>query len=168
MVTSVAGFIFSGHSSPTTRFNGIKFSSTPLGWQAKIDGKIYQFAFIPSEVNFVEFPESLNTINAPQLSITSYDNSSAKQQIAQAVFELGSVLSNRGIFVTQGFTGNNSFNLPVITCADATEFVPVVHFKEGNETRILHEDNCIILEAANEHTFLPLADALAYKILGIL
>jgi len=164
MVTSVVGFIFGGYTQ-TTRYNGIKFTDSPQGWKANINDHLFYFTFLPSDLNFIEFPESLDLTNIKQIDITSDANSTSKEEIASAVFELSSILSKAGIFVRQGFIANNTFNRQILTCEDSTQFVPVIFFDTGNDT-IKHEGNCIIVES--ETSFVALADGLAYKMLGII
>ena len=63
---------------------------------------------------------------------------------------------------------NEIYNYPIITCDNATEFIPVIYLKKGEETQIYTEGNCIIAEAAFEQAFIALKDKLMYTILGIL
>ena len=76
-------------------------------------------------------------------------------------------LNNFNIFIRSGFTTPQN-NFPVLSCDDATEFVPVVYFKSGNFTKISLENNCILAEAAAHADVIRLKDRLVYGILGII
>ena len=67
-----------------------------------------------------------------------------------------------------GFTTENEYNIPVITCADATPTVPVLYFQRTNETKVYREGSCIILEAATDFDLLRLKDRILYGIFGVM
>ncbi len=67
-----------------------------------------------------------------------------------------------------GFTTKNEFNKPVITCKNATLYVPVIYFKKSNETSITLEGNCIIAEAFRGEDFTKIKDRLVYGALGVM
>jgi hypothetical protein len=77
-------------------------------------------------------------------------------------------LNNFNIFVRQGFTAENDYNFPVITCEDPTNFVPVIYFRSFNETKVYMEDNCIIAEALRQEDVERIKDRMVYGILGII
>lgn len=67
-----------------------------------------------------------------------------------------------------GFTTNNTFDMPIITCEDATPVVPIIYFKQSNQTKVSLEENCIIVEARNNIDILRIKDRLLYSMLGII
>jgi len=79
----------------------------------------------------------------------------------------GVTLNNFNIFVRVGFT-SEQLNFPVITCDDASDFVPVVYFKGSNTTNVYVENSCIIAEASNPADIIRIKDRLVYGILGII
>jgi hypothetical protein len=89
-------------------------------------------------------------------------------------------LGQYNVFVRRGFTANSTYALPIITCNDSTENVPVVYFREGsatsttnrtnttNTTNIHLEGSCIIAEAKTNAGFVMAKDRLLYGILGVI
>ena len=103
-----------------------------------------------------------------EIDVTSEFNNSYKEHIALAEHQMGLTLINFNIFVRTGFTSENEFGMPEITCQDATLKVPVVYFKESNETKVYLQGECIIAEGSNGFDFLVIKDRLVFSILGIL
>ena len=67
-----------------------------------------------------------------------------------------------------GFTEENKFDFPIITCDDATESIPVIYFRGANQTAIYEEANCIIAEAKREADFLRIKDRLIFGVFGVI
>ena len=107
-------------------------------------------------------------LNKPEIDTTSKINDTFSEEIALAQYNMALTLNNVNIYLRKGFTQNNTFNLPIITCENATFAVPIIYFKQSNETKITIEDNCIIAEAINAVEILRIKDRLLYSILGII
>ena len=171
MIGTSFSFIFFGFSpsSEIVKYNGIKFSKNPSQniWIAKINGKDAAFSFLPNEVEKIplENPEKLQ--NRLEIDVTYDLNSPYNQSIALSQHQMGLTLNAYNIYVRKGFTANNSFSLPVITCGNSTAKVPVIYFRHGNSTGI-HENGCIIAEASSNADFIRLKDRILYGILGVL
>lgn len=157
------------------KYNGIKFvgtdnPSTGKIWVARISGIDAAFSFLPSEVesipSSVDLPKALQ--NRLEIDVTYDLNSTYKEITALAQHQMELTLSNYNVFVRKGFTSNNSFNMPVITCDDAAQNVPVVYFMEGNSTSIYFDKNCIIAEASSNADFIKVKDKLLYEMLGVM
>ena len=167
MIMSILCYIFADTTSSSATYKNAKFIRTNQGWRAEHEEKTYLFSFLPQDVEQIEVPD-INLNNILEIDMTYEVNSSAKQGIAQSIFEISNVIAQNNIFVRTGFTGNNSFGLPIIRCDDSTQFVPVFYYVLSNESKISKEGNCLILEGRDDSSFLPLADRLAYKIIGIM
>ena len=167
MVTSIIGFYFGTQGSATTiRYNGITFTQELNGWNAKIDGQQYRFSYVPQDVEGLPFPEmALN--GAVQIGLTTDINATTKEDIAIAMFELQTILTQAGIYVAQGFTTNDTL-LPKITCADSTSTVPVIYYQYGEETNVTKEGNCVAISSYQPYFYLSYSDLIAYKALGVL
>jgi hypothetical protein len=168
MITSIAGYIFSDTSVQQVKYNGIKFVQNVNGWNANIQGKQYFFSYEPNQLDRINISESIKFGNLVMIDVTYDVNSTYAERIAESIYELDNILIQKGIFVRKGFTVNNSFNLPILNCEDATPAVPVILFTYGNDTLITNLGNCIILEAADMNSFLPITDKLAYRIIGVI
>jgi len=152
------------------KYNGITFTRFTDRWEAKINGKNAAFSFLPSEVENInmsyDIPQRLQ--NKFEIDSTYDLNSTSKEQIALAQHQMGLTLATYNIFMRKGFTANNTFNLPIITCKDSTLNVPVVYFRHGNATNIKVDNNCIIAEASSNADFIRAKDRLLYGMLGVI
>ena len=172
MIGTSVSFVFFGFSPATERvkYNGFSFVNNGNIWIAKINGREAAFSFLPSEVESVSAFEDFSKRLQGKFEIdVTYDlNSTYKESIALAHHQMGLTLAAYSIFVRKGFTANNTFNLPIITCDNATINVPVVYFKHGNATNIHIENNCIIAEASANADFIMVKDRLLYGMLGVM
>ena len=172
MVFSVFGVIFFGFgagSSGTVKYNGFKFVDKGNFWSVNVNGREALFTYLPDEAASINVESSAvdRLKNVVQIDTTSEFNDTLAEPIALAQFQMGTTLFNFNIFVRSGFTSEYP-NFPTITCKDATQFVPVIYFKESNATNVHIENNCIIAEAANAADAIRLKDRLVYGILGII
>ena len=172
MIGTSVSFVFFGFSPATERvkYNGFSFVNNGNIWIAKINGREAAFSFLPSEVESVSAFEDFSKRLQGKFEIdVTYDlNSTYKESIALAHHQMGLTLAAYSIFVRKGFTANNTFNLPIITCDNATINVPVVYFRQGNTTNIHIENNCIIAEASANADFIMVKDRLLYGMLGVM
>ena len=168
LTSSFVFFGFSG-SSQKVKHNGISFVNNGNVWIAKIDGRHAAFSFLPSEVEdisaFEDFHSRLQ--GKFEIDVTSDFNSSFNESIALAQHQMGLTLAQYNVFVRQGFTANNTFNRPVITCDDSTSSVPVVYFRYGNVSSISLDGDCIIAEAPTHADFIRVKDRLLYGLFGV-
>ena len=172
MIGTSFSFVFFGFSPVTekVKYNKISFVNNGNIWIARINGKEAAFSFLPKDVESISASEDISgrLRNKFEIDVTYDLNSTYKESIALAQHQMGLTLAAYGIFVRKGFTTNNTFNLPVITCNDATANVPVVYFKHGNSTNINMNNNCIIAEASKNEDFIKAKDRLLYGILGVM
>jgi len=168
MITSIIGFLADDSQVNSVKYGKYKFTTTNNGWHTKIDNKDYYFSYTPADVELISVPENLNLDNIIEVDVTSDINSTFKKEIAGSMFELNQILSQNNIYVRQGQVKESDLNLPIITCAESTQKVPVILYRFGNETRILYENNCIILESRDGNSFLALTHRIAFKILKIM
>lgn len=174
MIGTSVSFVFFGFSPATekAKYNGISFTFIPRDniWIAKINGREAAFSFLPKEAESVlAFDDSFRGLQGKFEIDVTYDlNSTFKEAIALAQHQMGLTLGAYNIYIRKGFTTNNTFNLPIITCNDATLNVPVVYFRYGNATNIHAENNCVIAEANTNADFVKVKDRLLYGMLGVM
>ncbi|MBI2656609.1 hypothetical protein HYX03_02635 [Candidatus Woesearchaeota archaeon] len=172
MIGTSVSFVFFGFSpqNEVVKYNGIKFTKVQDRWEAKINGEIAAFSFQPSDVEGVfALDGSIQRLQNKFEIDATYDlNSTFAQAIALAQHQMALTLSQYNIYIRKGFTANSTFNLPVITCGNATLNVPVVYFRHGNTTGIHVEGNCVIAEASSNADFIKVKDRLLYGILGVI
>ncbi len=172
MIGTSVSFVFFGFSPATERvkYNGVSFVNNGNIWIAKINGNEAAFSFLPGEVENINMSYDISQRLQNKFEIdATYDlNSTYKEPIALAQHQMGLTLAAYNIFVRKGFTTNNTFNLPIITCDNATINVPVVYFRHGNATNINVDNNCIIAEASSNADFIRVKDRLLYGMLGVI
>lgn len=172
MIGTSFSFVFFGFSPVTekVKYNKISFVNNGNIWIARINGKEAAFSFLPKDVESISASEDISgrLRNKFEIDVTYDLNNTYKESIALAQHQMGLTLATYGIFVRKGFTTNNTFNLPVITCNDSTANVPVVYFKHGNSTNININNSCIIAEASRNEDFIKAKDRLLYGILGVM
>jgi len=172
MIGTSVSFVFFGFSpvAEKVKYNGINFANNNNVWTAKINGKTAAFSFLPTEVeDVVAFDDFAKLLQGKFEIDVTYDlNSTYAQSIALAQYQMGLTLAAYDIYVRKGFTTNNTFNMPLINCDDATFNVPVVYLKYGNTTSIHVEDNCVIAEASSNADFIKAKDRILYGILGVI
>ncbi|MBU0628566.1 MAG: hypothetical protein KKC75_05220 [Nanoarchaeota archaeon] len=171
MVSSILGFIYSSSDNTTQfKYNKIKFKRTNYGWSASINHKNFLFDYSPVDVEPIELSPEISSFisNKPEIDSTSIINDTFAEEIALAEYNMNLALNKMSIYLRSGFTANNTFNLPIITCDDATYSIPVIYFMQSNETKITLQNNCIIAEARNNIDILRIKDRLLYSIVGVI
>jgi len=172
MIGSVFGVIFFGYGQQENKvkYNDFLFIQKENVWLTKVNDREAVFSYLPDDVVNIDIEGGvLSRLNNPiEIDATSAFNNSYKGEIALAEHQMAITLSNFNIYVRNGFTTENEFDMSIITCRDATQNVPVIYFKESNETKIYLENDCIIAEAKDGFDFLRIKDRLLYGILGIL
>lgn len=172
MIGTSVSFVFFGFSGveEKVKYNGITFTRFPDRWEARINGANAAFSFLPGEAEAI--PSSGDFAKALQgkfeIDITYDLNSTYVQSIALAQYQMGLTLNAYNIYAREGFTSNNTFNIPVIKCSDATPNVPVVYFRHGNSTSIHVDSDCVIAEASSNADFIKAKDRILYGILGVM
>lgn len=174
MIGTSFSFVFFGFSpaAEKAKYNGHSFTFSPGQniWLAKINGKQAAFSFLPKDVENIPAFEGVSSklIGKFEIDVTSDSNSTHKEAVALAQHQMGLTLSEYGVYLRKGFTANNTFNLPIITCDSATANVPVINFRYGNATNIHIKDNCIIAEASANTDFIKAKDRLLYIMFGVM
>ncbi|MBI4143260.1 hypothetical protein HY487_00080 [Candidatus Woesearchaeota archaeon] len=171
MIGTSFSFIFFGFSpqNEIAKYNGIKFIKKPSQniWLAEIGGKEAAFSFLPNEVEDIAMQNPEKLQNRLEIDATYDLNSTRKQAIALAQHQMALTLASYNIYLRKGFTSNNTFGLPVITCKDSSLNVPVVYFRQGNSTRISSENSCIIAEGKTDADIIRVKDRIVYGVLGV-
>ena len=172
MISSVFGVIFFGFhgGGASVAYNGFKFFNRGNFWSTDIDGREAMFTYFPSEIEPIHADD--NAINAlknkPQVDMTSDFNNTFAEGIALAQYQMGITLNNFNVFARNGFTNQTKYSVPIITCNNSTDFVPVIYFTKGNATSIYMQGKCIIAEAAANADVIRLKDRIVYGIFGII
>lgn len=172
MIGTSFSFVFYGFTPSVERvkYNGLSFSSNGQIWTAKINGLEAAFSFLPADVQDISVKDDFSKILSGkyEIELTSEVNSTNKEYIALAEHQIGLTLGSYNIFISKGFTTNNSFGLPIISCSNATQYTPVIYFRNSNSTSISVQNNCVVAEASSNTDFIRVKDRLLYGILGVM
>jgi len=172
MIFSVMGIILDRYGNESSmNYNGHTLERKGSKWALISDKKEIMFDYFPSEVESINISEDIIKRIGSSLEIDStYDlNSTNAEGIAYSQFELNNAMGNQfNIYVRIGFTGDNEYGIPIITCSDSTPAVPVIYFIDSNETLVRSEGSCIIAEGKGYFDFIKIKDRILYGVLGVI
>lgn len=172
MVLSTAGFLLGrGGESSSLSFNKHTFTKESNGYYTNLNGKNVRFDFFPAEINetFADKGAIDRIKNTKMIYMTSNFSGKYAQTEEEIKYELSIRLAKEfSIYATSGFTTNTSYKTMTVSCANATQFTPVVDFREGNSTGIRLEGNCVVVEGNSASGFIALKDRLLYGMYGIM
>ena len=174
MVSSVFGvFVFGfndGASSTSQRYNGHKFTIFQNQWKVELNGEDKLFDYYPEDVDYIPVDSAVSSAfsNAKMVYFTSDVDSAMKGPIAKSTYDFNRALVAENIHVVTAFTEENEFNLPVVTCAEATPTVPVVMLVAGDTTSVSTIGNCIVLTGDSDYSFSRLSERILYGYYGVI
>lgn len=172
MITSIIGFVYEPESSFITDMN--------LSFEVGEDRKVIiedmdnspRFRFLPSQVSDLEIDAESEAIikSTPMMYVTFDPRLGDKEDLELARFELSTeFLKYFNKYISSGITTEDPmYSLPLITCENATQSVPVIFFSKGNETSVSSESNCVTFNAKSGTEFLRIKDRLLYLMLDII
>jgi len=166
MSLSVIGYVSTDFLA-SEKYNGFPVKPLANGrWSVRINGNNILFYSHPSQVENIE--DKGNAIgmikDSGAVYFTSDPDDRLKDAIGAVEYDLMDMISKdqkNKIDMIYAFTKQNEFEKPVITCANATSFIPVVRFKQG-DTKISVSSNCIIVSVASEYDFAKIRDRIIY------
>ncbi len=172
MLSSVIGYAIFGGSTQKQKYGKYQFIRTDQGWVTKVDNQKILFDYHPLEVESINLTQGIiNSIkNTSMIYLTFDPEQSYLEYIDLARFQLTELFwTFFNIYPENAITKPSlKYNLTVINCSNATATVPVLFFKQSNETGFYKKDNCILLQAKQGYEFLALKDRLLYGLLGII
>lgn len=166
MLTSTIGYVFKGGSKE--KYNDFSFSRTDDGrWYTEINGKQLAFDYFPSELENINLSaEIIDKIKSTRMIYFTHDPENRYREDIALLKEI--FWPYFQIYADNGLTVENTFNLLVIDCDNATISLPVVYFKESNQTGFYLDNNCIICELRSGEDFTALKERLLYSLFGVM
>ncbi len=170
MVSSGIGYMFGESAARKEKYKEYTFVLRENQWVTEIEGKEIGFNYLPQDVENIDVNEEIvsGLQNKLEIDVTSGINDSFSEGIALAEYFMDRNLASLNVYLRKGFTANNTYGAPIITCNDATDAVPVVFFKKGEQTAIYLNNGCIISEIRSERDALIVADRLMYGMVGVI
>ena len=170
LVTSMFGFMWSG-SNTKIEYRGFKFTRLDTGvFRISIENRVIEFRYFPSELEWINSSGGIKeSFDTPMVYFTSNPGSDYKEQMAEMHKHISEVLwETREVYVQNAFTSESEYNLPVITCENATLSVPVIMIGKSNSTEILLEQNCIVVNTENRQELFMAYERLLYIVFGVM
>ena len=169
MTLSVIGFIFGEYGTTKKRYNGLTFKQLNNGWTVKVNNQQIFFNYLPADVESINLSQNIaQRLSDAKMFYTTQDPDTRNADIiAEVQYYFGQDAPLLDIYVINGLTKNLTGNL-IISCENSTQFVPVIEFREGNETKIYEENGCIIAMAQSPNEIYALKDRILYQIAKIM
>ena len=167
---SLGGVIGGFGGGPDLKYGDYKFyiKEGDNRYWVKIDGNEMPFYFLPSRVENINMSSiTSNRLKEAYLVMITFNPKDTVNLQAMAVtrFDLNQFL---GKVVYNGVLESSlEYDMPVITCENATAQSPVIVLNMSDNTSIQEVDNCIYLYARGTE-FLRLRDRLLYSYHGVI
>ena len=128
------------------------------------DEKIY-FYNLPDKADFNISDNILaKIINTRMFYLTFNPTQEELTYIDLMRFDLSNEFYKKNIYIVNSVTNEtNNYQLPVITCNNATDFVPVISLEVADKQNIEYYDNCLIFQGKGLD-FIKFRDYLIYKL----
>jgi len=167
------------HPTPTEQsyvYNGFKFTKVSSLWltEVQIGNTVFRITtrYSPNELEHITVEPGIyeKIINSKGIYFTVANNLSSVAVLG--VTELGRIVGTRyGLFnipSQAALTESDDKGTPVKTCKDAVNGTGVIWFKIGNSTSAYSDQNCVIIEGADEWGIVKAADRVTFGLLGIM
>lgn len=162
--------LFYNPGTDQLKYGKYSFNTVQSGYQVKANGKYYVFDYFPSDVEQINLSPSISSqLKNAQALIFSFNPEESADNL-QYVDTLRYELSQQSPIPIIAAVTNISLNysgLPVLTCTNATNLVPVILLNISADTSISQNDNCIIMNAKLKQ-IVAAKDRIVYSMLGIM
>ena len=149
------------------KYNDHRFTYKNNQWTTVINNYEVNFYYHPSELDYINLTNPEN-FNVPLIYV-SFDPNETNEYIdlSRLKLDLAGQLTNT--YFSHGLTKlSEDYDLPQITCQNATPYTPVITYQKSNETSISYKNNCYTLNAQSNIDFLKLTERIIYQILGVI
>lgn len=168
VVGMTLGGLGGNFGSNSMKYGKYKFMQEGNHYITKIEGVPTAFYFHPNQVDKINVSSIIpNKLKEAYLVMLTFDpeEKNSIQAIELVRFDLSQLL---GKVVYNGVLKESlDYDLPIITCANATLQTPVIIFNVSDTPSIVEQDNCIYLNAKGKN-FLSLRDRLLYSYYGVI
>ncbi|MDO8740557.1 MAG: hypothetical protein Q7J54_03195 [Candidatus Woesearchaeota archaeon] len=172
MVFSTFAVIFDRYTNVVKlKYNGHSFSQNGNLFATKINGNNVYFDNFPKNVEDINLSSDIvSRISNTKMLYITYDISQDTRKImGKTQYDLQNALwQNFKIYAAASLMNESSYNLPVVSCRNATASVPVMELSYSNETGASLEGNCIFVYSTNEAELIRLKDRLLFGLFGII
>jgi hypothetical protein len=130
------------------------------------------FRLNPEEAKNISLGEDVvrKIITSSKVYLTVNPNQDDLGKIAVAAAEVSRITALFGIDTVAAYTEDSepiNPSVPLKSCEDATEEVPILFLDVGRSTGIWLEDNCVVISGETSDDLILSADKLGYNLIGI-
>ena len=176
MLASGIAFILNTNQGGMTSdsYNGQIFVSNQRGeWFTEMDGKMYQFSYHPTVVDYLNISQAvIDKLKTADVVYITYDpNDRYITNIENLRFDMESdIYSYFNIIPEIGVTQQTEeySDFSIIDCNDGTPTAPVLKLQSGEKIAFESFGNCVVIYADDEYGFNLARDRLFYGLLGII
>lgn len=172
MVFSAIGFYYADRQDLAPGYKGYGFKLGPNNeYLLKWEGQRIPFTYHPQELEHISVDAlGLTALRgAIQVLITFDANSSDPVAMDTVRFRLGERMEMLGIAVGMGVQQASAlYPLPVLGCANATPYIPVLELRLGEATAVSRTESCITLSAPTGRDLETAGERLEYSLLGVM
>lgn len=168
MVFSGAGILIGSLGGEKWEYNGFKFTKKDDFFITKINDQKIAFNYLPQTLLSINTSGNIKErLSSPMMYFT-FDPEEEVQNLLYIDTIRHDFERNANFIVVNTMTKESSiYSLPVISCDNATPYVPVVYFNIANQTSIVEENNCVILNGRGAQ-FFELRDLMLYIKYGVI
>ncbi|MFC1691054.1 hypothetical protein ACFL0W_02625 [Nanoarchaeota archaeon] len=173
MVFSVIGFMGTGlFEKGQFEYNGYEFFQISSGWSTEVNGKKIDLMYHPTQVDYLPLDNQItNLLKQNRVIALTFDpDEELISGISQTRLDFGLIGMNvlDKIIVDSVTNESEEYTLPVITCANATEYMPVIYMKKSEKTDAILNNSCIMLEFKTELELMQLSNKILYAMMDII
>ncbi|MBS1266639.1 MAG: hypothetical protein MAG795_00607 [Candidatus Woesearchaeota archaeon] len=171
LVSSMLGIIVGKDTKQTNKYNGYEFTQQGEYWYFQHNNKNYRILNYPSSLENLDFDSNIvkQVQTTKMVYITIPVTGQNLEYIGTSAFDLSQFLGEQGIYPINSVSNNQTdYELPYITCTNATIPIPVIAFEQSNQTKAYAKNNCLILSANTGYDYIQLKDRFLLEYLGVM
>ncbi len=167
MIASMLGIMLNKDET-VTKYGKVKFEDVGNGFVSRINGQDIHFNYLPQDVEqfYIDPTVCYNLQTASVIGVLFEPESESLTYTDFIRNDFQTIIEQPLIsFITE--ESNKYTVYDVSSCNESSEALPIIFLKEGTNTSLTVEGNCIIAES-NNLGFLMLRDRLLYCYTGII
>ena len=155
-------------ASSNYEYNGFVFNPGNNEWLVNVDGKQRSFIFLPSDLEYINFPpQAKELLNAEVLTITYDPFNDFSEDLGTAQFYFEDQLKEVKI-IDRAVLNNSGLVLEQKSCADSTSAQPVIELHVSNKSNFESDHNCIKIYGVDGMDVLRMIERMVYHVLGVM
>ena len=170
MIASIFGVVFDRFVAPSQsyEYGDFKFRVYNNQYIANINGKQHTFSFFPRDLEAIQVSDDVKALlDQPVLTVAYDPNSDMAEAFGEAQYYFEVQLDGKSI--ERALTDNTNFtSIPKKSCADATSSQPVIELRKSNESGIVADKNCLIINSLDQYDLYQQTERTIYTALGVM